>query len=212
MSDVLAITVPYGAQPGQRLKASTDDGRMFFVKVPEGARPGMTLMVNVPAPPAPGAPPSQEPAEAEEPKLIQSGTTATEGVDQKDLCACVACCCTICSCYPKFPECIGCHQKNVVACLEFEAVMCKTGRTEGSLCMCIKQECEIVKPTTCVKGTSQFFCVDARCAFPCDDEVPCMVSALGCTFVKNYECICKAGASVGETTEGGAPEANEMER
>jgi len=173
----------------------------------------MTLMVNVP-PPADNAAPQDEPSEAPEPQIVPQGTTATEGTDTKDLCACMACFCVICSIYPKFPQCLGCHSKGNVLCCEVEGVACKTGRTDGSICMCIKSELEIIKPTVCVKMTEQCFCLDARCAVPCDEDVPCMLSFAGCTLVKNYECACKAGASLNsdDGNAGAPPVADEMER
>ena len=58
--------------------------------------------------------------------------------------------------------------------------------TEGSLCMCVKSELECIKPTTCIKMTEQCFCLDCRCAFPCDDEVPCALTVLGLTCCLNW--------------------------
>jgi hypothetical protein len=40
---------------------------------------------------------------------------------------------------------------------------------------------ECIKPTTCLKLNTQQCCLDARCALPCDAEVPCLISALGLT-------------------------------
>ena len=37
----------------------------------------------------------------------------------------------------------------------------------------------------------QFFCLDFRAAFPCDDEVPCMLTVLGLTICHSWKCVCK---------------------
>jgi len=131
-----------------------------------------------------------------------------EGVDSADLIACCALCCTTCNLYCKWPACLGCHTKGGVCCIEIEALMCKVGVNEGSLCMCCKQEVECLVPTTCIKMTSQMFCVDQRCAFPCDDEVPCTVALLGLTCCRDWACVCKCFdklADKEEGNEGGAP-------
>ena len=70
--------------------------------------------------------------------------------------------------------------------MQVEGVCCKVGVQEGSLCMCAKSELECIVPTTCVKMTEQFFCLDCRCAFPCDDEVPCAIACLGLTICRDY--------------------------
>ena len=38
MPQTVGITVPWGAKEGDKLKASTDDGRMFSVRVPSKFR------------------------------------------------------------------------------------------------------------------------------------------------------------------------------
>jgi len=218
---VIAVTVPYGVSPGMMMKAKTADGRAFMIPVPQGAKPGMTLMVTVPDP-APDAPPSSTP-QALDPEdlgvdLVQSGTTMAEGVRKEDLKPCFAAICCICSLYPKFPDCLGAHVKGVLVCVEIESLCCKVGKADGSICMCMKNEIELIKPTTCVKMFQQFFCMDVRCAIPCDEDVPCIIAALGLTCVKNYKCICACGEALtgpAEEKEGGAapaPDCEMMER
>ena len=173
----------------------------------------MTLMATVPAAAAPkasldkSAPP---PAAESEPMIIQNGTTAAEGVDSKDLCSVCGLVCIVLSCYPKWPDCLGCSAKGVFLCCEIEQVLCKTGRTEGSLCMCMKSEWEVIKPTVCVKCTKQLFCLDLRCALPFDEDVPCVCAVLGLTLMKEFKCICKCADKMGDKGEdGGAPPAAE---
>ena len=74
--------------------------------------------------------------------------------------------------------------------------------------MCCKSELECIKPTTCVKMTEQVCCVDMRCAFPCDDEVPCALTVLGLTCCYDFQPKCSCGHSLAEKAEepeGGAP-------
>jgi len=203
MSEQIAIQVPYGVSPGMQMKATCPDGRSFMITVPESARPGMTLMVAVPAATPVGSPmqASEAPAEPPAVSLVQQGTTMVEGVNTDDLCSVCALCCVILSCYPKFPECLGCHAKGVMTCIELETIMCKTGVADGSICMCCKAELEIIKPTVCIKMTEQLFCLDLRCAVPCDDEVPCMIGLLGLTCVKDYKCLCKCGEKLTSSEE-----------
>merc|ERR1719261_1495206 len=121
--------------------------------------------------------------------------------------------CIILSCYPKVPECLGCASKGVFLCCEIEAVLCKTGRQEGSICMCMKTEVEVIKPTVCIKCTEQLLCLDLRCALPFDDEVPCVCAALGLTMMKDFKCLCSCGDKLGDKGEDkpeGAPPAAEQ--
>ena len=235
----IAITVPYGVVPGQMMKASVPDGRTFLVPVPEGAKPGMTLMVTVPEAKAPsaGAPAesSNAPLKSDDLKveIPEQGTTMVEGVNPADLVPCCGLFCAIFSAYPKFPACIGAHSKMALVCVEAEVLCCKTGsktstplprriqpnslpRTvnDGSICMCLKQELEIIKPTTCVKGFVQLCCMDLRCALPCDDEVPCILAVAYITCVKNYKPVCQFGENLtsDDAKKGQAPTAEMMAR
>jgi len=147
------------------------------------------------------------PADSKIEKLDTAGTTMAEGVDASDLTSCCALCCIICSLYPKFPACLGCHAKGDACCLQVESLLCKVGVNDGSLCMCCKSELECLVPTTCVKMTMQMCCIDMRCAFPCDDEVPCAVTILGLTCCYDFSPQCSCGKSLAakEGEEGGAP-------
>jgi len=209
----IAIQVPYQAQPGMKIKAKMADGRSFLITVPEGAYYPTQLMVTVPDAPvqavgSPMAPqePVDLPSDSKVEKLESSTTTAAEGVDTKDLITCCAMCCISMNLYCKWPDCCGCYSKGQMVCLELESLACKVGVNKGSLCMCCKQEFECIVPTTCIKMTSQFFCLDQRCAFPCDDEVPCAVAFCGLTICRNWTCHCKClEHAADEEGEGGAP-------
>jgi len=136
---------------------------------------------------------------------VYDPTGFAEKPNPEDLCACAACCCTLISCYWKYPNCLGCYEKGTVVCLELEGVCCKTGLQEGALCLCTRGEVQCVKPRTCCKLESQYCCYDCRCALPCDEEVPCMVTILGLTFCKEYECTCNCGDRVQAKTSTTTP-------
>ena len=48
--------------------------------------------------------------------------------------------------------------------------------------------CAYTPPTTCCKGTATCLCFDGRFAFPCDDEVPCLLNTCGLTCCYNWGC------------------------
>ena len=41
-------------------------------------------------------------------------------------------------------------------------------------------------PTTCCKQLSQCYCINVRAAFPCDNDVPCMVASCGLVCCVNW--------------------------
>lgn len=58
---------------------------------------------------------------------------------------------------------------------------------ENKLMVCQEGGCYLISPTTCLKGLNQSFCFDSRCAFPCDEEVPCLLTVCFITCVHNYK-------------------------
>jgi hypothetical protein len=142
----------------------------------------------------------------EPPKVIKSTGTGMRGTPkQEDMCPFMACCCSNVSCYQKFPDCIGCYSQGVCTCIELELMMCKTGRNEDmgedSLCLLCRGEAETLKPEVCCKMQEQMCCMNSAIAFPCDDEVPCMISILGLTMVKDYKFVCEFGKKMDAEVE-----------
>ena len=116
-------------------------------------------------------------ATSDEPHDIVEGKKSTNlagAPKQEDFMPCAACCCSILSCYTKFPDCIGCYDKGTFVCCEMETLWCKTGNREessdGSLCLCLSGEIEMIQPTTCCKLQIQYCCCNANMAMPCDEE------------------------------------------
>lgn len=73
------------------------------------------------------------------------------------------CCCSLCSLYFNFPECLGFGYYNMCLCVE----------TTGSC------RFHLETPRTLLKHEMTWFCIDLRVAIPCDTEVPCAVGICG---------------------------------
>lgn len=91
-----------------------------------------------------------------------------------------ASCCTIDSCFLKFPDCIGCYDKGICLVCEWESTGCKpfflnpNRADKDLLCLCQQRSCQIVMPYLGCKREAQSFCCDHRAALPCDADVPCV--------------------------------------
>lgn len=89
--------------------------------------------------------------------------------------------CVIYSLFCRFPDIFGAYGEGVACCcLNFSSSCCKPLIKKGEvfdndICLCVNHRVALVQPSTCFMTTCQVFCVDARCAFPCNgDEVPCI--------------------------------------
>eukprot|EP01038_Epipyxis_sp_PR26KG_P005608 gene5608-7742_t len=111
-----------------------------------------------------------------------------------------AACCSITSCYWKFPECFGVYGQGDCCCLQGEFKLCKPGGKKSEhLCVCSEVGYYLVRPTTCCKSVQQCFCLDSRIAFPCDSDVPCMFTYCFITCCFNWKCVgCQCGKTVQE--------------
>lgn len=147
----------------------------------------------------------------EESDTTKIATTMSLSAGTNDLTPFMGCCCGVCSFYFVFPDCIGCWSKGTLCCLDIEALCCKVGKKEGSICMCMQNEIEVIWPPSC-KIANQVFCLDNRCAIPCDEEVPCVVTVFGIQCCKHSECKPGCCKKLGDEEEGGAPQSCEMAR
>jgi hypothetical protein len=112
-----------------------------------------------------------------------------------------AMCCSIASCYCKFPECIGGQGYVTCCCLHSEFILCKpTPDSQETCCILEKSFITCGAVRTCLKTETQLFCCDNRCALPCDNEVPCMYTMCFITCCVNWECKPAFCKSVGEIT------------
>lgn len=113
---------------------------------------------------------------------------------------CNACCCSITAIYCDFPECIGCSGECQTCCVGQKGVCCKMIDSKDDpvrCCMCQKAECWCQWPKTCCYCQEQFCFLDSRVAFPCTDNVPCLVTlcCLTCCadWKMNFGCMKSVG-------------------
>lgn len=117
-------------------------------------------------------------------------------------------CCAVCclnfaqisySCYPRYPDCLGCSAESTVCCIESVLMGCKPTPDRGDhCCVLIKTETECLGWSaihSLFKARAQCFCIDLRAAAPKfgnDEEVPCMLSVCGitCCFAGSPTCSC----------------------
>ena len=92
-----------------------------------------------------------------------------EAIPEADRTCVTALCCVHGAFYFKYPECCG---------NEFTVECCGCCQTTYST-KCLDTQ---YHPAKCV---GQNFCVDFRCALPCDNEVPCELSVMGLTCYKS---------------------------
>lgn len=102
-------------------------------------------------------------------------------------------CCVIQSCFVQYPQCIGCFGKDFCCCLEGFFAACKPlflapdRSKKNILCLTQKLRYYVVGFKPQIKSESQMCCRDSRCAFPCDDDVPCLCSYLFLTCCVNFK-------------------------
>lgn len=116
-------------------------------------------------------------------------------------------CCTVSSCFCQFPQCLGSSAKSECLCCAEDIICCKpqccdsNRQDQDACCVLQKGACWLQMPTTCCKGIFQNCCLDTRTAFPCDNDVPCLWTALPfCTCCVNFGCKCMCCATIEQMT------------
>ena len=125
-----------------------------------------------------------------------------DAIDETKVKVCEACCCYYSGCMSDTCP-IGCACTETCCCLNGEA--CCKNMEEGSskpACFCCEITCQ--SPTTCCKTEQQTCCCVAACAFPPDEEVPCMIAecCIMC-YPTDSMGVCK---TVGDVRAGGTAE------
>ncbi len=107
------------------------------------------------------------------PKLVGGGDAPllqmpdkAELPDKKDLTACLACCCCMCSLFLKWPDCCGCSQKGRVLCCETECTsrFLKVDDTTQTCMrytagnMCCDNVGDACVPLKCIVSCAGLFC------------------------------------------------------
>ena len=90
---------------------------------------------------------------------------------RKAKCKTACCCCIVSPCYCDCPDCIGCHCVSATGPCDDR---CK--------CSLLHVSCshDCFKSCSCCKCVQSCCCCLYACAFPTDDEVPCIIGLCGC--------------------------------
>merc|ERR1712086_797871 len=108
------------------------------------------------------------------------------GVDTNDLILCDACFCCLRTCCCKMGT-------DLICCTVVDDRMC----FQIGLGCC---DCGCLSPSTCVKSQAQCLCLAGGCAFPCDDDMPCMLALLGLACLPSFGCCQKISTLKGKTS------------
>ena len=136
-------------------------------------------------------------------KETVAGQDDVDSIDVGSLRVFAGLCCSTCSLYTAWPNCCGGVFDGEVLCIQGKSTCCKPSSKEGIWCIFLDSEFVCRKPTTCCGFQSQFFCVDQRCAFPCNDKVPCVFGNFGLICCYKYGCkpsCCKTLAQIDPET------------
>mmetsp|Transcript_15266 Transcript_15266/g.25462 ORF Transcript_15266/g.25462 Transcript_15266/m.25462 type:complete len:179 (+) Transcript_15266:123-659(+) len=114
----------------------------------------------------------------------------TGDVDVKNLVPCLGLCCCIFSCFTELPDCLGTVCESTVCCLQFTAMLCKTGKEEDVCCKCCAIDCDVVGCNVCVQSRSQICCIDLRASLPPNDKMPCLLTLVFCTCCYDFQPAC----------------------
>lgn len=126
--------------------------------------------------------------------------------DLKETRPCMGFCCEVTNLYFGFPACLSIYEQFNCLCCQTEGLFCKPmccqSKAKSSLCCKLsKGNLFCITPTTCCKSICQCFCIDNRCAMPCDQEVPCICMIFPyVTLISNYAIHFDVCATMGELT------------
>jgi len=119
---------------------------------------------------------------------------------------CQACCCNIAGLNFAWPQCFGMKMEGICCCLQCERSCCKIIQEVNDdqiCCICCDGGGYVVMPTTCIQSTQTICCLDVRCALPCTEKVPCILTCLpGCTVCANKEMKVACCPKVEDIIEG----------
>merc|ERR1712113_736937 len=98
---------------------------------------------------------------------------------------CYGCCCCLAGCNCEFPQCCGIMLDGVVLCCCLQKFACcrmaSASESDEGVCFeCFNGGTYCVQPKVCCKQKEQCCCFEGRCALPCDDETPCILTCLPC--------------------------------
>lgn len=140
----------------------------------------------------------------EMPDVAKSANANFEAAKPEHVYPCSANCCTIDSCYAKYPECIGCFSRGHCCCIAGGSTACKpifldeSRANKDLLCLCSKGHRYCVPFKFGCWSQEQCFCRDSRAAFPCTEEVPCLFTTCFITCCVNFGCNVQVLASLAD--------------
>ena len=122
-----------------------------------------------------------------------------DAIDESKVTVADACCCF----YEGFnlsDTPIGCACNEVCICLQCECC-CKNNMDPDMYpaCYCCGIACE--SPSTCIKSEQNCCCMFAACAFPPDEEVPCMIATCCIMCYPTMGCCNTIGTVRGDPPE-----------
>merc|ERR1719379_1298425 len=80
---------------------------------------------------------------------------------------------------------LGCCLQKLSCCKMVDA----STSEEGVCFECFNGGTMCVQPKVCCKQKNQCFCYEGRCALPCDNETPCILTCLPfCTLCVSKQC------------------------
>mmetsp|Transcript_102985 Transcript_102985/g.143446 ORF Transcript_102985/g.143446 Transcript_102985/m.143446 type:complete len:130 (-) Transcript_102985:383-772(-) len=115
-----------------------------------------------------------------------------DAINEDEICVCSACCCEYTGCLSGC-DMIGCSGRAGILCLSCECC-CKAGAPCLCPLGCCGCKCVDGDSMACIHSQYQCCCCVDTCAFPCNDDVPCMVAVLGLTCCPVCGCCKTVGA------------------
>lgn len=138
-------------------------------------------------------------------KKPAKAASARGRVDVGDLKPCIGLCCMYHSYFCKLPDAFGCYHNFTCCCLREEDMCYKPAIAKGEIfdneiMIICERKAAIIPIKACCVAVDQVFCIDNRCAIPCDGEfVPCVLNlcyinccfewkpAFGCTYFRSMK-------------------------
>ncbi|CAD7968633.1 unnamed protein product [Amoebophrya sp. A120] len=122
-------------------------------------------------------------------------------VKTEDLVPCNGSICAITSLYCAFPACIGCQADGTLLFIQQRQACCKPLDCKDEnkrFCAVVEQQRYWKIPQEILECKNQCFCLDSRCAIPCNDEVPCLLNSCGLNCMADFKPACGCCKKIGD--------------
>ena len=130
-----------------------------------------------------------------------------EVIDELDSYLCCGLCCYSCGLAATFKNCFGVASETTCCC--FEHSCCIKPGNECLWCGCGEGKCQLglgccalalVWPSSCCKCSHQLCCLIEHCAFPCGDEMPCVLAFCGLACLPRCGCCPRLNQATDQRT------------